>query len=105
MVTLAHSDKEFVKIVKEAGDVPLVVDFYATWCKPCTLMAPVFVNFAQTVGDKAIFVKVNVDECEDTADLYKVSSMPTFAIIKNGEFVKRVTGANPAKLAQMLKDL
>lgn len=106
MATHIINDKEFDAVCKAAGDIPVVVDFYATWCKPCTAMAPVFAELARVIGEKrAIFVKVNVEECEKTAERFEVRAMPTFCVVKNGKITKQVVGANPAKLVEMVKDL
>ena len=106
MVLQIINDKEFDAMSKAAGDIPIVIDFYATWCKPCTAMAPIFAKLASVVGEKkAIFVKVNVEECEKTAEMFEVRAMPTFCLVKNGKVVKRVVGANPKKLIELAEGL
>merc|ERR1719506_1381338 len=75
----------------------VIIDFTASWCGPCKMIAPIFKELSDHF-EKAVFVKVDVDENPDTAAKYEVSAMPTFVIIKEGEIVERVMGANPNAL-------
>jgi thioredoxin 1 len=69
----------------------LVIDFYATWCGPCKMLAPVFEEVADKYPD-VTFVKVNVDEDEELARKFRISVIPTLVFVKNGEAVKTSTG-------------
>jgi len=71
----------------------LLVDFWAAWCMPCRIMAPVVEELARDYAGKAVFAKVNVDENPDTALRYQVMSIPTFIIFKNGRPAERIVGA------------
>lgn len=70
----------------------VLVDFYADWCGPCKMMAPVIGELAEELQGKAKVGKINVDESSDTAIEYGVMSIPTIIIFKNGKEVKRVVG-------------
>lgn len=70
----------------------VVVDFYADWCGPCQMMAPVFEELSQEM-EKVKFIKVNVDENSQLASQYGVFSIPTFLIFKNGQVIGQMVGA------------
>ena len=70
----------------------VLVDFYADWCGPCKMMAPVIEELAEELQGKAKVGKINVDESTDTATQYDVMSIPTIIIFKNGKEVKRFIG-------------
>lgn len=74
-------DENFEQKVKEAGK-PVMVDFYAEWCGPCQMAAPIIDQLADEYRDKIEIVKVNVDENRDTAGKYAVMSIPTVVILK-----------------------
>lgn len=73
--------------------VPVVVDFFATWCGPCRMLAPVLESVAEDYEGKVKFVKLDVDEAPDIARDYSVMSIPTLIIIKNGEEAAKQVGA------------
>lgn len=75
------------------GDKPLIVDFWATWCGPCRMIAPIVDELAETYRDQVIIGKVNVDENEDVPTTYGIRSIPTLLFFKNGELVDRHVGA------------
>ena len=70
----------------------VVVDFFATWCGPCQMLAPVLINLDKKYNEEVEFYKVNVDENQDAAIRYGVSSVPTLVFFKNGEEVERQVG-------------
>lgn len=74
------------------GDKPVVCDFYATWCGPCKMLAPVMESAAEKYSDKAVFVKVDVDNNFELAARYNITSIPVVAVFKNGELVDRNLG-------------
>ena len=68
-----------------AGEKPVVCDFWATWCGPCRMLAPVFEDVSDKFEGKAEFVKIDVDENEDAAVKYGITSIPNIIIFKNGK--------------------
>jgi len=75
-----------------AGDVPIIVDFWATWCGPCQFMLPIFTRMAKKY--KSIkFARVNVDEAQGISQRYQVYSIPTFLVFKGGKLVDKAVGA------------
>jgi thioredoxin 1 len=74
---------------------PVLIDFYATWCGPCKMMAPIIDEVARDYAGKLKVVKVDVDESGETAATYGVTAMPTFVVFKNGQEVWRRLGAAP----------
>ncbi len=75
------------------SDVPVVVDFWASWCGPCRMVSPVIDSLAQEYGDKIKVCKVNVDEEGALASEFAVVSIPTVLILKGGKIVERSVGA------------
>lgn len=69
-----------------------VIDFFATWCGPCRMMAPIFESVGQKMSGKANFVKVDVDESEDLARKFGVMSIPTMVILKDGNMIAKRVG-------------
>ena len=92
--------KNFEELIK--GETPVLVDFYATWCGPCRMMKPVIEDLEKRVGNKARFIKIDVDENEDLALRYNVQSVPTFIIFKNGQVVWRDSGVRKAHLLEQI---
>ncbi|HIR34934.1 MAG TPA: thioredoxin [Candidatus Faecimorpha stercoravium] len=96
------SDSDFTQEVL-ASDVPVMVDFYADWCGPCRMVAPIVEELAGEYAGKVKIGKINVDENPNTAKQYNVMSIPTILFIKGGKVVDQVIGALPkASLQQKL---
>lgn len=88
-----HSAADFEKeIINHKGYA--LVDFWATWCPPCRMMAPVLESAEQQLGDKINFVKVDVDE-QQLATEFDIMSIPTLVVFKDGKPVKRMSGYRP----------
>ena len=80
-----------------SSPIPVLVDFFATWCGPCRMIAPVLETLSEDYEGKVKFVKVDVDEAPEIAKDYSVMSIPTLIIIKNGEEVAKNVGAMGAE--------
>ncbi len=77
------------------SDKPVIVDFWAEWCGPCRMVAPVLEEIANEYRDKIVVAKVNVDNEPTLAEQYNVTGIPLLGIFKNGEMVKQLVGARP----------
>lgn len=86
------------------SNVPVLVDFYADWCGPCKMMSPVVDELAKEYEGKVKIGKLNVDNDGEIAQKYKVMSIPTMLIIKNGEVVEQIVGAVPKQQLQSKLD-
>ncbi|XP_054708378.1 thioredoxin-2-like [Uloborus diversus] len=93
--------EDFDKKIDEAGEKLVVIDFFATWCGPCKMIAPFFQELSDEYTD-VVFLKVDVDEVEDVAAKYNVSSIPKFVFLKNKEQVDDMCGADQDKLKEIL---
>jgi thioredoxin 1 len=97
------TDASFAGEVLQSGH-PVLVDFWAPWCGPCLRVGPIVEELAKEFQGQAKVVKVDVDECPQTAEEYGVSSIPTLILFKGGQEVERVIGAQPkAVLQNMIK--
>ena len=96
------TDFDFENTIKESSK-PILVDFWAKWCGPCRMQAPILEELANDLLDSAIIAKVDVDECESLAIKYGVSSIPCLMVFKNGVVVdKRVGLSDKSTLTSMI---
>jgi thioredoxin len=78
------------------SDVPVLVDFWAPWCGPCRVVAPILEEIAEERSDLRI-VKLNTDENQQTAAAFEILSIPTMILFRNGQVAKKIIGAYPKK--------
>ena len=86
-VTKENFEEEVMK-----SNIPVIVDFWAAWCGPCRMQAPIMEDLANSMGDKLKVCKVNVDEETDIAVKYNIMSIPTLVYFKNGNIINTVVG-------------
>ena len=85
--------------------IPVLVDFYAEWCGPCKMMKPRLLDVAERMSGKAKVIEIDVDKEKELAERYRIQSVPTFIIFKNGEQLWRQSGAiSTIALLQLLTD-
>jgi thioredoxin 1 len=88
------NDANFKKEVLQS-DIPVLVDFWATWCMPCRMIAPIIDSLAQQYADKLKVCKLNVDDSPETTAGFNIVSIPTLMIFQNGEVKEEIVGAIP----------
>lgn len=104
MATTVVTDGSFSAFLQ--SDKPVVVDFWATWCGPCKMMAPVLEELSDEYQDKLVVGKLDVDENPETAQKYGIMSIPTLLVFQNGEVVKQLVGYKPKNdLVAQLSDV
>ena len=100
--TKTSTDATFASDVLQSDKIVLV-DFWAEWCGPCKMVAPVLEEIAAEHADTLTVVKVNIDENPQVARDYKILSIPTMSVFKGGEVIKTIVGAKPK--TALLRDL
>ena len=91
-MTIEITDASF-KFEVTDSPLPVLVDFWAPWCGPCKMIAPVLEEIAQEYEGKAKIVKINIDDNQNTAAQFGVRSIPTLILFKNGNEVEKIIGA------------
>lgn len=91
MAVITVNNENFEKEVLQSR-MPVLLDFWATWCGPCRMMSPVVDDIAESMNTSIKVGKINVDECSELAQKYNVMSIPTFVVLKNGEETGRTVG-------------
>ncbi|KAL6647577.1 hypothetical protein ACP70R_015014 [Stipagrostis hirtigluma subsp. patula] len=105
VVIACHTKEEFDSQMakeKDAGKL-VVIDFTASWCGPCRIIAPVFAELAKKFTN-AVFLKVDVDELKDVAAEYNIEAMPTFLFFKGGQNIHTVVGARKEELQAKVEE-
>ena len=99
MAIVHVSDQDFSQQISEGV---VLTDFWAPWCGPCKMIAPVLEEINEEIGDNVKIAKLNVDENQETAGKYGVMSIPTLMIFKDGEMVEQIVGFQPKDQLQSL---
>lgn len=98
VITKENFEKEVVH-----SELPVMIDFWASWCGPCKMLAPVVAELAKELDGKAKVGKVNVDEQPELAAAFQISSIPTVVVVKNGKMTQSSVGVRPKQqLLEML---
>jgi len=92
------TDEEFNEIINNSHKL-VVVDFFAEWCMPCLMLAPIIEDLAEQIKEVK-FVKINVDDNESLSGKYKISSIPCLIIFKEGKEVDRIIGAHSSEVIE-----
>ena len=92
MKILEITKENFEREVMQASK-PVLIDFWAPWCGPCRMMAPILEEAAESIGEQALIGKVNVDEQAELANQFEIMSIPTLVIIKQGKIANTLVGA------------
>lgn len=97
------TDEEFERVIGEA-EVPVIVDFYADWCGPCKIMAPIFDEIAAEYSGRVLVAKLDTDRNQQTAEHFGIRGIPTLIVFRGGHEVARQVGAVPkARLVELLQ--
>jgi thioredoxin 1 len=98
------SEKDFSKIINSKKENLVIIDFFAEWCMPCVMMAPVFARLAEKYS-QVKFAKINVDDAPKLSQEYEISSIPCIVFFKDGEEVDRIIGGvNEDVLIEKIQD-
>lgn len=97
---VALDDERFDKHAR-VSDIPLLVDFWAEWCGPCRMMAPVFEQAAERLEPRVRLVKIDTERARNTAGQFRIHSIPTLMLIRHGRELARISGAMP--LGQLIR--
>lgn len=100
-ITKSNFEKEVI-----SSEIPVVLDFWATWCGPCKMLSPILDELAAEYSDRARICKVNVDDEPELSARFGIASIPTLIFFRNGEILKKTVGYREKnELEEMLKEL
>ena len=101
-----HSAEEFDNLLKKFPNKVIIIDFWAVWCGPCMMFAPIFEKLQQVHGEEFIFVKLNVDENHSIAQRYRITGIPTTLFVKGDKVVHKIVGVvNAEYMERVLEKL
>lgn len=89
---------DFNEIIQQSK--PTLIDFFATWCGPCRMQAPILEEVKKTLGDKVNIIKIDIDQNQPVAQRYNVQSIPTLIVFKGGEALWRAVGVQQANILE-----
>jgi len=90
------TDQDFKeKVIEKSKEIPVIVDFWATWCTPCFMLGPILEKIAQEQKEKFVLAKVDVDQAQNNATKYRIMSIPNVKMFKDGKVVDEFVGAIP----------
>src|SRR3989441_11192187 len=93
------NDTDFqAEVIDASKSQPVMVDFWAEWCRPCHMLAPTVAEIAHDYAGKLKVMKLNVDEAMNSAGRYRVQGIPTLLLFKNGQVVEQIVGAVPKEM-------
>ena len=98
MIIDVHDSEFEEKVINQSKTIPVLVDFWATWCGPCMMLKPVLEKIAQDLGESIILAKVNVEKNQENAMKYSVMSIPAVKLFKNGQIIDEFNGAQPEEM-------
>ncbi|MDO4295627.1 MAG: thioredoxin [bacterium] len=98
-MAIIHANSENFEEIVLKSDKPVLLDFFATWCGPCKMLGQVLERMAENEGNYKI-VKVDIDECPELTSAWKVVSVPSIFIVKEGKVVDSMVGAQPQKVLE-----
>ncbi|BFF99940.1 thioredoxin-1 [Drosophila madeirensis] len=104
-MTCIRSVNDFQKKMDAAENKLVVLDFYATWCKPCRDISKTVKSLAEKYSAEAVVLKINVDRYEDLVEQYKVTCMPTFVFLRGKKRLARIAGVDQNKLMKTMAKL
>lgn len=103
MSVITITSKNFEQEVSKS-EVPVLLDFWASWCGPCKMVSPIIDEVAKEVEGKAKVGKINVDEEQELAQAFSIMSIPTLVVINNGRLVNQAVGVrSKSEILEMLK--
>ena len=95
MKNITSKDEFEKEVIEKSKEMPVAVDFWASWCGPCQMFGPIFEKVSKELEGKAGFVKVSVEEAQEIAQEYEVRSIPAIKVFKDGEVVDEAMGMLP----------
>jgi thioredoxin 1 len=90
---ITGTNENFNEVIN--GELPVLVDFWATWCGPCRMIGPFIEQLSEEYAGKVVFMKVNVDEEQELCMRYRISSIPNLVLFKDGDIIDQSAGARP----------